>query len=124
MNRLAALLLLLATLGASTATAGELADAKKSFDRWMGCGYSDGYHASKCYRPGGACHPCECLPYSPYHPRNPSRAVGQSYFSAAYCYQCEGGAYEPAAAPTTPMTVREEVVEPKPIERAAPKSTP
>ena len=123
MKRLAALVLL-AALCASTATAGEWADAKTSFNRWMGCGYSDGYHASKCYRPGGACHPCECVPYSPYHPRNPSRAVGQAYFSVAHCHQCDGGAYESTEISSTPMTVREEAVEPKPIERAAPKAAP
>jgi len=122
MKRLAALVLV-AAFGASTATAGGLASAKTSFDRWMGCGYSDGYHASKCYRPGGACHPCECVPYSPYHPRNPSRAVGQAYFSAAHCYQCDHGAYEPTGTYSSPMTVREETVEPKPIESAAPKGT-
>ena len=52
-------LLMWAVLGAR-ASAGELADAKNSFDRWMGCGYSDGYHASKCYRRSHCS--CACLP--------------------------------------------------------------
>ena len=78
-------LLMWAALGAG-ASAGELADAKNSFNRWMGCGYSDGYHASKCYR-WSHCS-CACVPYSPHHPRNPAPVVGQSYFSAAHWVPC------------------------------------
>ena len=120
MKRLAALVLL-AAFGASAASAGELADAKTSFHRWLGCGYSDGYHASKCYRPGGACQPCECVPYSPHHPRNPSRAVGQSYFNAAHCCQCDGWTPDSIGVSLMPMTVREETVEPKPTESVTPE---
>ncbi len=123
MRKLVALLLL-TVCGAGTATAAGLVDAKNSFHRWLGVGYSDGYHASKCYRPGGPCSPCECVPYSPHHPRNPSRAVGQAYFHAAHCCECEGSMYDPLGVSASSETVREESVEPKPIEGVPEKKTP
>ena len=106
-------LLMWAIFGAR-ASAGELAEAKNGFNRWMGCGYSDGYHASKCYR-RSPCS-CACVAYSPHRSKNPSRAVGQNYFSAAHWIPCGDETCDANDMTSKVTTAHGKSAESKPIE--------
>jgi hypothetical protein len=73
-----------------------LDEAKNNMHRWLGCGYSEGYHAPKCCKPGGICtHGCP-VPYTARYPRNPSWYTGRVNYPGA-CGCGVYGAYGPHA---------------------------